>query len=644
MNKIMKTLSMMFAMGAMLVGNGINNVETKVAKAAGGSFIADDVVTASTYATYENTNWLLTLGGNNKSGGTNSKSRSKCNLSNYSKYIGDSGITTSTTAFAIANLTSFTNIGSVSFKYTGGSDYENGTAYLTHSTDGIIFTSVSLTSGTQGMAIGTINTDYKFSFDALDGYFALIVADTATSGNFRFDYLNVDFIEAVDESATLQSISVDTTQSKTQYYVNESIKASDTYVLGSYSNNTSSQIRDGYTTSPSAGYTFTNEDIGDSKTITVSYEGVADATYSVKVLDDAASSIYWNNWYVPCVIGSAFDLGDSTFKAVYLSGLEKAVDGSEIIFKLGDTTIEPGYIFKAEDDGKVLTYIFEEASYTKTISLYEPSTYKNADFTLVKDINDLKAGDKIVIANAEYGKALSFIQNTNNRGQVTAAFNGDVLTAPGAVEVLTFGAGADEGTYSLSASNGYLYAAGETSTKNNYLRTAETLDIVSSWTIEIAENGNAIIKSADTTVVKNTLRYNDFNGIFSCYAADNQNDVAIYKLSATAELKSLIKDVTNIDTCSEYNQYDELVARYNALSEEEKAIFDATKVGNYTLGHKLSYMGELAKANENTSNANNNLFTSLNNSSNTSFVLIIGVMGLMAIAAYYFLNKKKVSC
>ncbi|MCH5172474.1 MAG: hypothetical protein J1F31_06580 [Erysipelotrichales bacterium] len=155
-------------------------------------FESADVVSNSNYTEYSNEDWLLTYGGNNKSGGTNSKSSSGCKVD--SKYIGDAEVSSSVLSFAIVSVNKLDNVGKLVFTYTGGSNYSNAKMYLTSSIDGESYSMVELTSGEQGMSVGSVNTDYVFEFNKIESaHYAVIIASTATSGDFRLDYIVAEF-------------------------------------------------------------------------------------------------------------------------------------------------------------------------------------------------------------------------------------------------------------------------------------------------------------------------------------------------------------------------------------------------------------------------------------------------------------------
>ncbi|MCH5180135.1 MAG: hypothetical protein J1F32_02835 [Erysipelotrichales bacterium] len=161
-------------------------------------FESSDVVTADSYGKYENADWILTHGGYSKSGGTNDKNAANCRAD--SKYIGDSGVSSSVLSFAIASVNKLDNVGKLVFTYTAGNTYSNAKMYLTSSDDGVNYSMVTLTNGKQGMSVGAVNTDYIFEFDKIESaYYAIVIASSATSGTFRLDFIVAEFFAAPEK-------------------------------------------------------------------------------------------------------------------------------------------------------------------------------------------------------------------------------------------------------------------------------------------------------------------------------------------------------------------------------------------------------------------------------------------------------------
>lgn len=156
-------------------------------------------------------------------------------------------------------------------------------------------------------------------------------------------------------------------------------------------------------------------------------------------------------------------------------------------------------------------------------------------YELVTDINELSIGDTIIITDSDNTKALSTIQNKNNRGTVAIELIDGIIKYNSEIQEITLESGLIADTFALNAGNGYLYAA---SSSSNYLRTESTLSNNSSWKITISNNIATIISQGDYT--RNNLKYNKSSNIFSCYSS-GQNDVSIYK-------KIVIDDSNQIET------------------------------------------------------------------------------------------------
>lgn len=180
---------------------GADDVEVTVNQAAGSggittktfSIASASVVSGTTYTTHEATvdgrGWIITFGGNNKSVGTNSGNRSKCTLSEYSKYA-VSPVTTSSIASAFASTTSIAGVKKISYTFNGGSNQTNTNVYLLYSANGTDFSQMTLTSGEQGAAI---SSGTEFEFAKCSGYFAVLFEATNTSGAWRIDDVNLTF-------------------------------------------------------------------------------------------------------------------------------------------------------------------------------------------------------------------------------------------------------------------------------------------------------------------------------------------------------------------------------------------------------------------------------------------------------------------
>lgn len=156
-----------------------------------------------------------------------------------------------------------------------------------------------------------------------------------------------------------------------------------------------------------------------------------------------------------------------------------------------------------------------------TYTVTAPSGGDAAEYVLVTDASTLAEGDKVIIVNQEYSKAMSTTQNSNNRGATTIILNNTVATANESTQVLTL-EGSSAGWY-FNTGSGYLYAA---SSSNNYLKTQPGKNDNAKAEISIS-NGEATIKFLGSNT-HNLLRYNNGSTLFSCYAS-GQQPVSLYR-------------------------------------------------------------------------------------------------------------------
>lgn len=153
--------------------------------------------------------------------------------------------------------------------------------------------------------------------------------------------------------------------------------------------------------------------------------------------------------------------------------------------------------------------------------------------TLVTDVADLKAGDKVVIVAKEHDYALGSDNAGKYRNRVAVTFNADrtVVNIAAGVSVLAVENGIVEKTFALKDGGKYLCA----STTKNQIKLSDTVVKAASWQIEITD-GNAKIVAQDGNADSRTLQYNNNTNQerFSCYA-NTMLPVCIYKVDVKEE-------------------------------------------------------------------------------------------------------------
>lgn len=94
--------------------------------------------------------------------------------------------------------------------------------------------------------------------------------------------------------------------------------------------------------------------------------------------------------------------------------------------------------------------------------------------------------------------------------------------------------------------------------------------------------------------------------------------------------------MANVDTCAVFanvDAYTELAAGLDT------SVTISDKGGEVTIADKLAYMATLNSTDE--APIESNLLSNITSTNNIAIVLIVGLLGLTAVGAYYFLNKKK---
>ena len=187
-------------------------------------------------------------------------------------------------------------------------------------------------------------------------------------------------------------------------------------------------------------------------------------------------------------------------------------------------------------------------------------------FRLVSSASDLNVGDTVIIAAKDYDYALSATQNTNNRGAVSITKDGDIASWTTNVALCELETGTVSGTFALKTTEGYLYAA---SNSSNYLKTQASKSNNGAWLITISGGTASIV--AQGTNTRNTMQYNALSTLFSCYASASQSDLCLYKkVCAEVETLTVTPDITSAQ------------ATWSSMATSFVAELNGTPVTNFT--------------------------------------------------------------
>ena len=128
------------------------------------------------------------------------------------------------------------------------------------------------------------------------------------------------------------------------------------------------------------------------------------------------------------------------------------------------------------------------------------------------------------------------------------------------------------------------------------------------------------------------------------------NSITYYdNLVYSEDLTILLDELSQLDSCTNYDDAASVRELLNGLSERDQVLFSRAEIedldsnGNIVKVNaeaKLSYM-EAYAAHMAKNSSGSNIMSNLANSNSVSFVLIIGIIGLGSILGYYFINKKR---
>lgn len=495
---------------------------------------SSDVVSNSGYTAYNTSvdgrDWVITFGGNNKSVGTNSGNRSKCNLSSYSKYA-VSPVTTSVVASAFVGKSSISDIGKVSYTIGGGSNQTNTKVYLIYSSDNSTFAQVTLTSGTQGAAISS-GTEYTFG--KCSGYFGLLFEATNSSGNWRIDDVNVTFY--TEENAGPQ--------------VNEVTVAPETLDLDLASEDLTAELTATITADEGAEYTV--EWVSDNDQVatvepgntegkaTVTAVGVGEANVTVSAGGiDATCVVTVTNSTIPTVHSVSvtpntlsLDLYNEDHAATLTADVD-ADEGAQYEVEWASDNdlvaiVENGVVTAVSVGEATISVTAGGKSATCAVTVVDTTPIPNDYFIKYED--DITEGDYLIVYD---GKAMNNVTTGNRLQFAEVTEENDVILNPQTNSAIVWHIApkGTEGEYTLQNRADSSYAA-STGSKNQ-ATTAAVLDEngKTQWTIAKQNDGTFeivnVYNAANST--NSYLRENGTYG-FACYATGTGGSLSLYQL------------------------------------------------------------------------------------------------------------------
>lgn len=169
-------------------------------------------------------------------------------------------------------------------------------------------------------------------------------------------------------------------------------------------------------------------------------------------------------------------------------------------------------------------------TYDKTASSVAEPTSKTGWYRVEK-ADWLSAEDRVIIVNEGGDKAMSNVQNSNNRSGVDITVEADgeykhITSSVDDAQVFILETGTATGSFAFWCENGdeaskYIYAA---SSSSNYLRSSFDLNANASFVAALPDGVGSL--TAQGTSTHNVMQWNN---LFACYTAANYDGVSIYK-------------------------------------------------------------------------------------------------------------------
>ena len=518
-----------------------------------------------------------------------------------------------------------------------------------------------LSSGTDDKSLWTVSgtstyefvnkynkTNSKNSNLRNNGEYGFACYSTSTGGALSLYKQNTS-----SGDVTLTSISLNTNNVQTEFYVDDVFDYSGLIVTAHYSDNTEDIVSPSSISAP-------DMSCSGEKTIIVSYaEGnvTKTATYTINVLD-----------YVITEISASVNKIYHPGERILSSDIVVEDNFDRIITNFNFTNNNYQFTYSdAAGGGNLTDKVFansisssgQTCSLTVQVQRKEYVSQSSIVWQKVTDASSLEVGNIIIIADSGNSLALSTEQRTYNRGAAVITKSNNIITWETATYepqqlTLTSTSGinnAPSGSFGLSTGDGYLYAA---SSSNNNLKTQSTNNINGAFVISI-ENGVTTIIATASSYTRNSIRSNYSNNpsIFSCYEKDatTGNAVEVYRKTENSQENPvnlanyiMFEDTNNQCKTKLYTA----IGYLGNLNPTDLSTFASspdyvistarTRLNAWALheGKTINY------ANATLSNRSSlTIFENTQNNNATTMIIIVSLLGVTSIGFYLYIRRKE---
>ena len=403
--------------------------------------------------------------------------------------------------------------------------------------DSVTFT-YNVTNGGE-LQDGTGNTVSSGSATSLSGTsttFTVGNSGSATNGQVKFTAISVTYHSTTSGStAVLSSISLNTSNVETNFYVGQTFDYSGLVVTAHYEGGTEDIV------TPTSVSTPIMSTAGE-KTVTVTYKEntvTKTATYTITVSAVSLSSIEVDDQKTNYNVGDTFV--EPTVYANYSNNTTVDVTASATF---------TGYDLSTEGT-QTVTVSFGGETTSYDINVITPSEITDStEYTLVNSVSDLQAGKSYIITNGTTGTvtALGNTENSNNRRGVEAVVSNGRITRGSSVMSLTLGGSTGAWTFlteNYASTDGYLTPGSATGSARLFVNATND----SYGLFSISFSGDAAVITSTGKSTYNIIRYNANNGspLFACYTS-GQGAIYLWKETVPKTLSSISLHTSNVQT------------------------------------------------------------------------------------------------
>lgn len=231
---------------------------------------------------------------------------------------------------------------------------------------------------------------------------------------------------------------------------------------------------------------------------------------------------------------------DDLFTAAVPTGVTKVFTGW-VTTPTVDANATPSYVTPAATAKENVTYYAVFANKTGS------GSGTGGDYELVETALEDWTGEYIIAGKNEDSNYLAALpyESGNNVKSTNATVTDNKITSDDAARLTVVKV--DGNYYTINDGTYYWYAAGANS--NNYMKgTSTASNDNAKWTISYTEGKISIVCKSD--ISRNTIRFNSGNDpqLFSCYEKGKQNDILLFKKSATTG-GATYSDFTTLVSC-----------------------------------------------------------------------------------------------